>query len=473
MTHSPRRFSRILFLLPGPYVYEDRCQAYIRRGSLFSFREPVEEMAGAAVLQQRGAECAILHPEASMWSRKRTLRAVADFAPDLIILSTTFPGHNEDLAWIKGIKAAVPAARIAARGGQMAFVDAARLLERFPGLDGVLFGETDQVLGSLDLEDPAGSPGVVWRNGDSLVRGPDPGLVSDIDGLPFPARALVHQGNYPSPDTGRPMATVTASRGCPRQCAFCLAPAVSGNRFRLRSPRTVAEEIQECRARFGVENFFLRAEDLASPREWTLGLCEELCRKAAGIRFVCAARADGLDADVAAALSRAGCWGVSVGVESGSARTLEQSKKALDPSAAFAAVENCRSQGIVTLAYFLVGFPWETRRDVQATLRLAKNLKSPVTEIFFPYPYPGTGLYGLAKEAGLVNQDNPPRRSQQVPVFLPKDMTARELLSLRNRTRLAPGNLLRSAGAMLSQAEDLPSAARILRRLAGGWRAVL
>ncbi len=279
--------------------------------------------------------------------------------------------------------------------------------------------------------------------------------------------------DYPSPDTGLPMATVNASRGCLHGCSFCLASAVCGSGFRLRSPESVTQEVLRCRRDLGMSNFFLRAENLAAPGWWLHALCESLADKAPGIRFVCSARADDLDEDSVRALARAGCWGIGMGMESASARTQEKIRKNLSTQAATKAVELCRKHGILTLAYFMIGFPWETREDIRETIRFAESLKSPIREFFFPYPYPGTPLYDMALESRIISEASPPARAQQVPVFVPQGMTRRELTILRARARLHPASLLRAASSLLRQARTPGQSLRVLVRLAHGVKSLV
>lgn len=52
--------------------------------------------------------------------------------------------------------------------------------------------------------------------------------IADLDSLPFPARHLCDNGLYRMPDNGRKMGVVLAGKGCPRECIFCLVPAING-----------------------------------------------------------------------------------------------------------------------------------------------------------------------------------------------------------------------------------------------------
>lgn len=445
--------ARVFFLLPGPYVYEDRCQAFVGRSSLFGYREPVEETAAAGLLIMQGARCGLCYAAAEGLSDRKVLARILAFAPDLLLISTSFPGHGEDLAWAGRIKQALPGCRVAARGGQMPFVDRQRLFSRFPALDAIVpadYGEN--LAGWLKQGLSQSAPGVILRDRPETDRVPAR-FAAPLSDLSAGRRILRHSA-YPSPDTGRPMASILCGTGCSHRCSFCLAPLVSGNAPRFREPEDIAEEMLRAKGEHGIRRFFLRADDLCADRGFVLDLCEAIARRAPGLRFVATARADGIDAEIASALSRAGCWGLSMGLESGSADTLARVKKGLGRDAAERALKSCRENRIMSMGYFMLGFPWETGEDVRKTLEEAKRLAPDVCEYFFPYPFPGTGLFGEALRLGLVDEDAPLPQSQVRPLFAPRDMSREELLRLRGRARRSPRAIIRAAAAVLRQARS-------------------
>jgi tRNA A37 methylthiotransferase MiaB len=443
---------RAVFLLPGPYVYEDRCQTYIGRGSLFGYREPVEEMYAAAVLEASGVSCSVVHAAPMGLGLGEAVKRALSVGPDVVIISATYPGHNEDLAAAEMIRERSPGVLILARGGHFAHVDRKRVLSRFPALDAVLGGDAGAALQKMsDAGGEARVPGVALRRDGVIIDDP-PDSSSGFEIPAIPARHLLDHGLYRSPGGSGPMATVTASRGCHIGCTFCPAPAVSGAGVRVRDAESVVDEVLRCRRDHGIGNFFMRGDNFAHPRDWVLGLSKALSKRAHGIRWVCSSRADSLDGEVVSMMKRSGCWGVSIGAESASEGTLERIGKRLSPGTVEAAVGECRRAGVMSMAYFMIGFPWEGRRDIVETIKFAGRLRADVAEYFFPYPFPGTPLYAEAAARGLVDDDNPPKLSQQEPVFIPAGMSRLELAALRTAARLGLRRNLRAACALLGVA---------------------
>ena len=61
--------------------------------------------------------------------------------------------------------------------------------------------------------------------------------------------------------------------------------------------------------------------------------------------------------------------------------------------------------GIETLAYFMIGLPSEKADDIQDSFDLAKELKPDYVHFTIFSPYPGTELYSLGLERGIIKKD--------------------------------------------------------------------
>ena len=88
--------------------------------------------------------------------------------------------------------------------------------------------------------------GLVYKKEGRITDNPAGDFISDLDRLPFPERKLLPIQKYNSIlGKGNIVTTMFTSRGCPYQCAFCDRPHL-GKKFRARSAKNVADEIEEC-----------------------------------------------------------------------------------------------------------------------------------------------------------------------------------------------------------------------------------
>jgi radical SAM superfamily enzyme YgiQ (UPF0313 family) len=82
------------------------------------------------------------------------------------------------------------------------------------------------------------------------------------------------------------------------------------------------------------------------------------------------------------------------------------------------------------VATYILGIPGETREEAEATVAFARSLDTAYAEFFFLTPFPGTELGERAGELGTLVGGRP---SLHHLCFVPRTMTAEELLALRDR----------------------------------------
>jgi len=103
-------------------------------------------------------------------------------------------------------------------------------------------------------------------------------------------------------------------------------------------------------------------------------------------------------------LSRAGVTNIGYGVESGSQRVLDTAKRHVLISQINGSVKASINKGVVPLTYWMVGFPGETKKDVEETAQLLNetvNLGGVPRTVNTLLAVPGTELYENAAEYGV------------------------------------------------------------------------
>ena len=265
-------------------------------------------------------------------------------------------------------------------------------LERGQGLEGAVFAS------GRSLEDV---PGVAFLDSaGSFHARPPAEPVRDLDGVPVPPFDLMRPAAYPGRLRGRRMAYVLASRGCPFHCLYCQRGPASGRRFRPRSPENVLCEIRRLHDDCGLSAFQFADDIFTLQRERTLALCAGIEALPYSARWICETRADCLDEGLLAAMKRAGCVSIDIGVESGSEMILERLRKKISKERVRRAFRDCHRVGMPTRAFFMLGTPWETRETVRETIEFAREVKPTVSVFFLAMPYPGTELREAFVAAG-------------------------------------------------------------------------
>ena len=394
---------RVLLINPptGLYIREDRCQTPVK-GISAALRAPIDLAYMAATARERGAAPLVRDYPAEGLDQASFIEDLHTFRPQVLVLSTISPTLEWDLQCCEAAKQVLPSVLTVVKGAHVT-VRAREVLEAHAALDVVIRGESEVAAGEIAGGRPLDQiPGLTFRTPAGIRETAARPFAEDLDALPFPARDLLRNELYIRPDTRRPQTTIQASWGCPHRCIYCLAPQVSGHRLRVRSPGNVLAEIDDCIERFGIRDFYFRADTFTQKRRWVIELCEGILGRGLEIRWGCNSRVDSIDPELLELMRRAGCWIIGFGVESGSDEILERVRKGATVAQARRALAMCRDAGIKAYAFFMVGFPWETEETAEQTLELIRTIGADFIEINVPVPFPGTALADEVERAGLL-----------------------------------------------------------------------
>ncbi|HVO11057.1 MAG TPA: radical SAM protein [Vicinamibacteria bacterium] len=309
---------------------------------------------------------------------------------------------------------------IVVAGGPQVSADPQSLFRLFPTVDYGLQGEAEQPLarlvravgsGTVGRPDLQHVPGLVFRDGAETVVN-EPELRTDLDAVPFPAWDLMAPDSFPGiPFNGYsrrfPIAPMILTRGCPHRCTFCGAATVNGHRIRSRSADNVLEEIRLLTGRFGVRELQFCDSNCAHRTGPLREVLERMVRERIDVTW-CAPngiRLDSLDRDLAFLMKRSGCFQVNVGIESGSPRILKQIRKALSLDTVRKQVSLLREADIEVVGFFMLGFPGETRQEIEATAALAMSLPLTAASFSVYCPLPGTEDYDRLFPDGMADRD--------------------------------------------------------------------
>ena len=291
-------------------------------------------------------------------------------------------------------------------GGSHASVDPCSCFTE--NVDFVLMGEGEtsirDLLSYIEGKKPVEEvKNILYRKNGAMIKNASAPLVSDIDIIPIPNRkALLNVHGYSRSVISSFMTDLIGSRGCPFSCKFCSVKNVWGKSVRHRKPERVVEEMQEVHREFGTTEFHMWDDTFTLNKEHFLKFCDLLIGKKSPFLWSCSTRVDFLNYDILKKMKRAGCFTVFIGVESGSEKTLAYIAKEISLKKVIEAQTNLRKAKIAWKTYFIVGFPDETKKDIDDTFSFMKTLKPTRFYLNVFTPYPGTELYERCKELKLT-----------------------------------------------------------------------
>jgi radical SAM superfamily enzyme YgiQ (UPF0313 family) len=312
-----------------------------------------------------------------------------------------------------------------------------RSLRDFPVIDFAVVGEGEETLGELierNGEEPSDIKGLVYRGngGEPCFTGyRSDGL--DLDTLPFPAYEKLDGFphiyrlplfNYP----GTPNTSCVTSRGCPYSCSYC-DRSVFRQTFRYNSASYLYEHLKYLKERFKIRHVNLYDDQFTFNRQRVVEFARMMIDAPLGMTFNCAARAEHVDLDLLRLMKRAGCWMISLGIETGDEELLSMHRKNADLRMLTEKIHLIRNEGIRVKGLLMMGLPGETRSSIKKSMDFVFSL--PINDINMSKftPFPGTPIYRNVHELGTFEEKWEEMDCMHF-LFVPKEMTRRSLEKL-------------------------------------------
>ncbi len=280
------------------------------------------------------------------------------------------------------------------------------------GVDMICRGEGEEALLELVRRMDAGEDyrdtASIWvKDGGEVRRNPVRPLIEDIDVLPLPDFAVFDFSRLISTriNTG----VVILSRGCPYSCTYCSNKKMrdiypNKNRYsRFHSPEYSIEYLKKLLSICPQIQYLNFRDDILPWKGGWLERFTTLYRKEINLPFICNYRANLVTPEVVRMLREAGCYQMFFGVESGNDFIRNQVlNRHMSREKILAAFTACREAGIKTVAYNMVGLPYEDKSRVLDTIKLNAEIMADHSLSPIYYPYPDTVLFETAVEEGWV-----------------------------------------------------------------------
>jgi anaerobic magnesium-protoporphyrin IX monomethyl ester cyclase len=322
---------------------------------------------------------------------------------------------------VKAAKQALPNCLTMMGGPHVTVMDEQTLSEN-PEVDIIVRGEGEQTMLELaklvsnrNLKTLGEVAGITFRKNGQIFHTPDRPFIQNIDDLPHPAHKHFEVSMYRI--LGKMYLPIITSRGCPYQCAFCLASRMCGRGFRARSPSKVVDELEWLRDTFGANAFAFYDDTFTFDVKRALAICDEMQNRKVGLPWDCRTRVDRVTKEVLAKLRNTHCQLIHFGVESGSQKMLDAMKKGTTIEQNERAIKWAKEVGISVAISLVAGYPGETPEMLKQTIDFIRRTEPDYVYMCEAVPYPGTELYDLVKELGWEMSSDWSQYHEQTQVF--------------------------------------------------------
>ena len=357
-----------------------------------------------AALKKAGHEVEVLDLDLHRALAEDTIPVLEEFRPNWVGISALTSQY------IAAREVATVSKRFGAKvvmGGIHASSIPEFVLNDCPDIDYVVRGEGELAFPNL-LKGVVG-PGVYYRD-NGQIKGSSPEWIQDIDGLASPWSVLRVKDYSTNRTHGlvvkrSPTSSVISSRGCPYGCIFCSSHQSMGKKIRLRSAKNFLDELEFLNKEYNVQQFNILDDNFTFYPDHVREVCQGILDRHLNIVWMLpnGIRADKVDRNLLLLMKRAGCFYVAYGIESGSPRVLKEAHKSLDLDSVVRASRLADELGFMSQGFFLVGFPTETKEDLEKTMKLALSLPLDRISVNPIIPLPGSTIYDRVVAEGRLD----------------------------------------------------------------------
>ncbi len=344
---------------------------------------------------------------------------INDFNPDVVGVSCLYSMQYKNAHKICRVAKELNINIFTIMGGSHPTVLPQETLED-PNVDMVVLGEgecsTRELLDAMrDGKSLAGIDGIAFKEDGKIVVNPKTKFIQDLDAIPFPARDLLPMEKYfrinlPHGVSTRysPNTPVITSRGCPANCIFCSIHSIWGYKYRARSPENIIQELKLLKDIYHIREIQFEDDNLTFDRQRAYALFERMIEEKFNLAWTTpnGVAMWSLDKELLLKMKQSGCYSLSLAIESGDQKMLSETiKKPLNLKKVKELIHWINIYGFVTDAFFVVGFPNETKEQLQNTFKFASELKVDNVSFHIATPYPGTELYEKCLEGAYLPPD--------------------------------------------------------------------
>lgn len=364
-----------------------------------------------------------LNPEE--YYREKFMNELRDFNPDFVGITCLFSGRFKTAVSIadkiKEYNKNIPIAI----GGIHPTMFPKEVLKLHTSIDYVCIGEGEKSIVELldshfkDNKDLTDIDGIAYRKNNEIFVNSKNSFIENLDELPFPEYSLINLKDYYF-DTSKwynpkklpiniPLPILT-SRSCPNRCTFCSMFLVHGKRWRQRSAKNVVDEIEYLYKTYNHRYFSIMDDNFSFLKSRIIEICKDIVNRGLDIQFDTpnGLSIKTLDKEVMDNLVKAGLVRLCVAPESGSEFIRNMiMKKNISTDKIFEFFELIKDyENLFVKAFFVIGYPQETKETLNETLEMIKKIKDSIDQIgiFNLIPFPGTEVYTYCIDNGLIEK---------------------------------------------------------------------
>jgi anaerobic magnesium-protoporphyrin IX monomethyl ester cyclase len=241
-------------------------------------------------------------------------KILGEFSPDLVGVSLrnvdsvfSFARrsyYDPFVSFIKTIKERAPSSKLIV-GGAAFSIFAKEIMERNPEIDFGIVSEGERAFTNLikNLDHPEKVKNLALRK-EGKVYVSDKEEFIDFGSMPSPSREGFDLSKYKKYPYSM---GIESKRGCSFACVYCFERFLCGNRYRLRPPQKIVDEMEKLLYEHGISEFFFVDPVFNAPPEHARAICREIKKRKLNIKWKAEFRPDYLNSEFMKEAAESGC----------------------------------------------------------------------------------------------------------------------------------------------------------------------
>ncbi|MBI5158872.1 radical SAM protein [Candidatus Micrarchaeota archaeon] len=326
---------------------------------------PIDLLVLSGILS-KDFEVHVLDAVVMRYSEEHVLKRIQVIQPDIIVSLIASVTFNEDERFLGKLKSLLGCKIFVT--GDIACFEPSKTMARLPFLDGIILdftsNEVINLLNGLDCLD------CYYKTGSKIVYA---GRSNEKNfSYPTPLHELFPLSNYSLPySRSRSVTTLLVNNyGCPYSCSFCASCTLG---FKVRDSDNVLAELRYIKS-IGVNEVFFRDFTFTAPPARAKAICKKIIYSGINLSWSCEGRFDNIDEEFIQLASKAGCFLIFFGVESGDRMQIKNVRKGINLDEIKSKIYLCRKYGIKTLCSFILGLPGDNADTMRRTIDYALDI---------------------------------------------------------------------------------------------------
>lgn len=377
---------------------------------------------------------------------KEIIKYLKKEKPNIVGITNNYTAcKNDVLSIVDLIKRTCPKALVIV-GGAHATVDHMSLITH-KNIDLIVRGEGEETLKEIVENTYLNKPlskidGITYKSNNKIFSNPDRKLITNLNSLPIPDRSFINYPDYLKKSSEayfrplqEPPGTIFSSRGCMYRCIFCSTRKVWSNKWRSRSAEKILEEIIYLRDKYGVREIAFEDDQFMGSKNRIIELCKLIIANKLNMSFNApSGMSPGLlDKETLEYLKKAGFYRICFSIDVGTKKSAMYVRKPVNLDRVKGLVTCANQLGFWTQGTFVIGFPFETTKDLLRTKKYAYDLKMDFVTFYIAQPHMGSDLYDEYLKKGIISDRVTSYNTLHDSLIGTEHISAKKLYNLREK----------------------------------------